>query len=294
MQLPVHPTIEFWRHHNSVLLTCLLTLDSLGFSVCEILEAQQTNRINNRMYFQAHIIGFWEMAQYPAWSHKSTPAVSPCAENILALHFIISNSVVNRQLLLLYIPLIATSRNFSWQSEVKYIPQCWHYSLFFVSYKWFVGMLWIWVRKCISRSFYEQPYILQLWRVSLLGNRKGHLALSHRPLRFSPFLSAHALQASLCREIHEAVVLCFSAHQPVNPSGNLSKLLTISFYGSDQTTCSIAILLPIQRLLSDHCQEQMKSGNHCFCNLQKVRNPVRGFILPWCWACDSSIISLSQ
>lgn len=74
---------------------------------------------------------------------NKTTAVWCCGGNILVLHFIISNPVVNRQLMLLYIPLITAHHNSSWHSQVKYIPLCWHYLLFFVSYKWFVTMLWI-------------------------------------------------------------------------------------------------------------------------------------------------------
>lgn len=62
------------------------------------------------------------MAWDPARCHKNTPAVSQCAGNVFVLHFIISNPVVNRQLMLLYIPLITAHHNSSWQSKVKYIP----------------------------------------------------------------------------------------------------------------------------------------------------------------------------
>jgi len=112
------------------------------------------------------------MAWDPARCHKNTPAVSQCAGNVLVLHFIISNPVVNRQLMLLYIPLITAHHNSSWQSKVKYIPPCWHCLLFFVSYKWFVALLWILVRKCIFRSSYKKQRIPQPRRFSLLGNRK--------------------------------------------------------------------------------------------------------------------------
>ena len=42
----------------------------------------------------------------------------------------------------------------------------------FVSYKWFVALLWILVRKCIFRSSYKKQRIPQPRRFSLLGNRK--------------------------------------------------------------------------------------------------------------------------
>lgn len=147
------------------------------------------------------------MAWYPARSHKNTPAVSWCAGNILVLHFIISNPVVNRQLTLLYIPLITTHHNSSWQSKVQYIPLCWHYLLFFVSYKWFVALLWILVRKCISRTFYKKQHILQPRRFSLLGNRKRPFGsfsqaiyvFSHffLPMSFRPLFSEKFIKQQL-------------------------------------------------------------------------------------------------
>lgn len=146
------------------------------------------------------------MAWYPARSHKNTPAVSQCAGNILVLHFIISNSVVNRQLMLLYIPLIATHHNSSWQSKVKYIPLCWHYLLFFVSYKWFVALLWILVRKCISRSFYKKQHSTAQEIESLGKQEKAIWLFLTSHLCFLPFLSANVLQAALSKEIHQAAV----------------------------------------------------------------------------------------
>lgn len=146
------------------------------------------------------------MSWYPSRSHKNTPAVSQCAGNIFVLHIIISNSVVNRQLILLYIPLITAHHNSSWQSKGKYIPLCWHYLLFFVSYKWFVALLWILVRKCISRSCHEKQHSAAQDVKALGKQEKATWFLLARHLCFLPLHSADGLQASLFREIHQAAV----------------------------------------------------------------------------------------
>lgn len=92
------------------------------------------------------------------------------------LHFIISNPVVNRHRMSLYILLIASCHNSSWPCQVKYSSLCWHYLLVFVSYKWFVSVFWILVdeRECISIHFQKKSHIQWNTQFIASGNRGGN------------------------------------------------------------------------------------------------------------------------
>lgn len=118
------------------------------------------------------------------------------------LHFIISNPVVNRLHMSLYILLIASCHNSSWPCQVKYSSLCWHYLLVFVSYKWFVSVFWILVdeRECISIHFQRKPHIQWNTQFTASGNRiiiKNGLLFS--PFFFSSFfVSKYSGQFFLC------------------------------------------------------------------------------------------------
>lgn len=122
-----------------------------------------------------------------------------------------------------------------------------------------MALLGILVRKYVSGSFSKQQHSLQPGRLGLLGNSNRPFGSFSQPFTCPLFLSARALQATLCREIHQAAIdsvnplpvcpaACICLWQSCAPS-------PASPEGPGQTRSHSTLLL-IQRRAGHNCQEQ--------------------------------------